>query len=107
MLKSDLNLLIEMLKRETEVAMRTHFEQFKNETEGSLLKKVEQQELKAALQSKVSNGEFWKEIEHIKSMIHSMNREMAVAGIGGSGTSIAASGKKLSSGHGAMKILIK
>ena len=55
----------------------------------------------------MSNGEFWKEIEHIKSMIHSMNREMAVAGIGGSGTSIAASGKKLSSGNGAMKILIK
>ncbi len=48
-MRSDLNLLLEMLKRETEVAMRTHFDHFKNETEGSLAKKLEKSELKSNL----------------------------------------------------------
>ena len=48
-MKSELNLLMEMLKREVEVALRTHFDIFKNETEGSLTKKVELLELKPLL----------------------------------------------------------
>jgi hypothetical protein len=39
-----------MIKRETEVAMRTHFEIFKNETEGNMQRKVEMKDLKGMLQ---------------------------------------------------------
>jgi hypothetical protein len=48
-LKSDLQLLIDMLKRETEVAMRTHFEIFQGNTESTLSRKVDSHELKQLL----------------------------------------------------------
>ena len=80
-MKQDLNLLIEMLKRETEVAMRTHFEHFKAETDAAIVKKADLTHVKSQLQGKVSTSEFWKEIEYVKSMIHTMSRELAVSGI--------------------------
>ena len=48
-LRNELNMLIDMIKRETEVAMRTHFEIFKNETNGDLQRKVEMKDLKGLL----------------------------------------------------------
>ena len=73
---------MEMLKRDTEIAMRTHFEIFKHETEGNLGRKVEQKELKPLLQGKVSTTEFYREMDHMKSQLLAMSREMAVAGLG-------------------------
>ena len=97
--KTELNLLIEMLKREIEVAMRTHFDIFKNEALSGIDKKVDKSELKTLLQGKVSISEFWKEIDHIKSMMHTMSRELAGAGIGG------ASGNK--GGNSVIRTMIK
>ena len=45
MQKAELSLLIEMLKSDIMTSMRSHFEIFKNETEGGIMKKVEQKEL--------------------------------------------------------------
>lgn len=108
-LKSELNLLIEMMKREIEVAMRTHFDIFKNETDGNMTKKVEMAELKPLLQAKVSTSEFWKEIEHVKTLIHSISREMAVAGIGGVAVGASSANKSSSGGVGsaALRTLLK
>ena len=47
--KSELSLMMEMLKSDIQVAMRTHFEIFKNETDNGINKKVETKELKNAL----------------------------------------------------------
>jgi hypothetical protein len=47
--KSELSLMMEMLKSDIQVAMRTHFEIFKNETDSGINKKVETKELKNAL----------------------------------------------------------
>jgi hypothetical protein len=99
-------MLIEMMKRETEVAMRTHFEIFKNETESNVQKKVEQKDLKAMLATKVSTSEFFREMEHLKGMMHTMSRELAVAGIGGSNVSSSAASKG-SGGSAALRTLIK
>ena len=105
-MKQDLNLLIEMLKRETDVAMRTHFEHFKAETDAALVKKADLIQVKSQLQGKVSTNEFWKEIEYVKSMIHTMTRELAVAGIT---SQQAASGGKRAVGPdtGALRTMIK
>jgi len=103
-MKQDLNLLIEMLKRETDVAMRTHFEHFKAETDAALVKKADIAQVKSQLQSKVSTSEFWKEIEYVKSMIHTMTRELAVAGIT---SQQASSGGKKGPDTGALRTMIK
>lgn len=44
--KSELQLLIEMMKRETEVALRTHFDIFRQEIRGEVAKKIEGKEVK-------------------------------------------------------------
>lgn len=106
MLRGELNLLIEMLKRETEVALRTHFEIFRNEQESGLAKKVEKDDMKVQLKEKVSIKEFWKEIDHIKTLMHTLSREMAIAGISATSSS-AAQGNSTSSGKGGVNAALK
>jgi len=81
--KSELSLLIEMLKSDIQTSMRSHFEIFKNETDGGITRKVEHKELNEALSKKISSLEFWKEVDYIKSMIHTVSRDLALAGLSG------------------------
>ena len=83
MQKSELSLLIEMLKSDIQTSMRSHFEIFKNETDGGISRKVEHKELNEALSKKISSLEFWKEVDYIKSMIHTVSRDLALAGLSG------------------------
>ena len=96
--------MMEMLKSDIQVAMRTHFDLFKTETDNGINKKVEQKDLKQALQSKVSTSEFFRELESVKSQIHSISRDLAMAGIGGSSSS---GGGNKASNNSAIKTLIR
>lgn len=102
--KSELNLMIEMMKSDIQVAMRAHFEIFKNETDSGINKKVETKELKNALAAKVSSTEFFRELESVKSQIYSISRDLAMAGIGGSSSS---GGGNKAANNSAIKTLIR
>ena len=102
--KSELNLMMEMMKSDIQVAMRAHFEIFKNETDSGINKKVETKELKNALSAKVSSSEFFREMESVKSQIYSISRDLAMAGIGGSSSS---GGGNKAANNSAIKTLIR
>ena len=104
MQKGELSLLIEMLKSDIQTSMRSHFEIFKNETEGGIGRKVEQKEMQDALGKKISTLEFWREIDYVKSMIHTVSRDLALAGL--SGQSSGGGGSK-STSNSAIKTLIR
>jgi len=72
-----------MMKRETEVALRTHFELFRQEIRGEVGKKIEGKEVKQMVQQKVSTSEFSREMDHIRSLINSLNRQLALLNGGG------------------------
>lgn len=102
--KSEVNLMMEMMKSDIQVAMRAHFEIFKNETDIAIKQKVETKELKNALAAKVSTTEYFREMDSIKSQIYSISRDLAMAGIGGSSSS--GGGNKAAS-NSAIKTLIR
>jgi hypothetical protein len=102
--KAELSLLIEMLKSDIQTSMRSHFEIFKNETEGGITRKVEQKDLQEALSKKISSLEFWREIDYVKSMIHTVSRDLALAGLAGQSSG---GGGNKSSSNSAIKTLIR
>lgn len=102
--KSELNLMMEMMKSDIQVAMRAHFDIFKNETDSGINKKVEAKELKSALSAKVSTTEFFREVESIRSQIYSISRDLAMAGIGGASSS---GGGNKAANNSAIKTLIR
>lgn len=111
-LRGELTLLVEMIKRETEVALRTHFETFRNEFEGGLNRKVELKDVKIMLKDKVSQAEYTRELEHIKSGLYNITREMAVAGIGGGSGGgaqgpLASGASSNKNANAALRILVK
>ena len=102
--KVELSLLIEMLKSDIQTSMRSHFEIFKNETEGGITRKVEQKDLQEALSKKISSLEFWREIDYVKSMIHTVSRDLALAGLAGQTSGV---GDNKPSSNSAIKTLIR
>ena len=81
--RTELNILIELLKRDMEIAMRTHFETFKKETDSNVASKVDSKDFKDKLANKISVNEYSREMDYLRGMLHTISREMAIAGIGG------------------------